>query len=70
MSYKEGHLTTPGGVDFVGFIITVGGITDPAEIQRTYEDIDAIFKSRPDTFKTHEERDEFGHFKSYSVSTQ
>jgi hypothetical protein len=69
VSFKKGKLTTPFGTEFVGFIITVGGVTDPAEIHRTYEDIDKIFKSNPETFKTHEERDEKGRFKSYSVST-
>ena len=69
MSYKKGKLTTPDGTDFVGFIISVGGVTDPAEIQRTYEDIEKIFKSQPDKFITHEERDKDGHFLSYSVST-
>lgn len=53
----------------MGFIITVGGVTDPATIQRTYEDIDKIFKSDPDNFKIHEEKDAMGKFKSYSVST-
>lgn len=70
MSFQKGKLTTPDGTDFVGFIITVGGITDPAMIQQTYEDIDAIFKANPEKFVIHEERDEVGHFKSYSVSTQ
>lgn len=69
MKFEKGKLTTPFGTEFVGFIITVGGITDPATIQRTYEDIDKIFKSNPETFKTHEEKDANGKFKSYSVST-
>ena len=48
--------------------MTIGGITDPGEIERTYEDIDKIFKSNPEKFKVHEER-ENGKFKSFTVST-
>ena len=69
MRFQKGKLTTPDGADFVGFIITVGGITDPASIQRTYEDIDKIFKSNPESFNTHEVKDENGKFKSYVVET-
>ena len=69
MSFQRGKLTTPNGTDFGGFIITIGGITDPALIQQTYEDIDAIFKARPEKYKVHEERDADGKFLSYVVST-
>jgi hypothetical protein len=67
--FQRGKLTTPFGTEFVGFIITIGGVTDPSTISRTYEDIDAIFKSNPEKFKTHEEKDGLGRFKSYAVST-
>lgn len=70
MRYQQGKLTSPDGTDFVGFILTVGGITDPSEIQRTYEDIDKMFKAHPENYKVHEEKDGMGHFKSYTVSTQ
>jgi hypothetical protein len=69
VSFQKGKLTSPFGTEFVGFIITIGGVTDPADIHRTYEDIDNIFKSNPEKFKIHETRDENGRFKSYSVST-
>lgn len=35
-----------------------------------YDDIAAIFKSKPETFKVHEERTAEGKFKSFTVSTQ
>ena len=70
VQFQKGKLTTPFGTEFVGFIITIGGITDPASIQRTYEDIDAIFKAHPEEYKVYEEKDSLGHFKSYAVSTQ
>ena len=38
--------------------------------ERTYEDIDKIIKSNPETFYTKEERDEKGKFKAYHVSTE
>ena len=50
-------------------IITIGGVTDPDSVERTYEDIDKIFKSNPEKFKTQEVRDEAGRFKSYIVET-
>ena len=37
--------------------------------RRTYEDIAAIFKSNPETFKVSETRTPDGTFKSFSVST-
>ena len=49
--------------------ITIGGITDPALIERTYEDIDKIFKSQPEKFKVKEFRDSEGKFKSMIVET-
>lgn len=39
-------------------------------IERTYEDIDKIIKSNPESFYTKEERDKEGKFKSYYVSTE
>lgn len=50
--------------------VTIGGIVDPSTIKRTYEDIDKIVKSNPDSFKVKEERDSSGHFKSFIVSTE
>jgi hypothetical protein len=37
-------------------------------IERTYEDIDKIFKANPGDYKVHEER-ENGKFKSFTVET-
>lgn len=47
--------------------MTIGGITDPSQIQRTYDDIEAIFHKNQIEFHTHEERTNAGTFKSYSV---
>ena len=49
--------------------MSIGGITDSAEIKRTYEDIDRIFKSNPGNFKVTEEKDEHGKFKRFVVET-
>lgn len=64
---ETGRLTSPFGTEFVGVRITIGEVTDPATIKRTYEDIDEIFKSNPDSFTVKEERDEKGRFKSFVV---
>lgn len=61
---------SPFGTEIVGFKVTIGGITDPATIQRTYEDIEKIFKSNQANFKIHEEKTPEGKFKSYSISTE
>lgn len=67
VSFKSGKLKTPFGDEFNGFIVTIGGVTDPASIHRNYEDVDRIIKSDPETYIIHEERDEQGRFKSYSI---
>lgn len=59
--------TTLDGIAVVK--ITIGGVVDPASIKRTYDDIDKIFKSNPDTYKVKEERDAEGKFKSFTVTT-
>ena len=51
----------------MGFKVTIGG--EPKEVERSYADIDAIFKSNPGAYKVEEERDSDGKFKSFSVST-
>ena len=66
---ETGKLTSPNGEDFTGFIITIGEITNPASIQRSYEDINKIFKANPGNYKVSEHRDSEGHFKSFSVET-
>ena len=60
---------TPSGEEFTGISVTIGGVTDPSEVKRTYDDIEAIFKSNEQTFKTHETDDAMGHFRTYTVST-
>ena len=60
---------SPCGEEFTGFSVTIGEITDPAEIARTYLDIDAIFKSNPSTYKVTESNYHDGTFKSFEVST-
>ncbi len=59
----------PDGTAYRGFKVTIGGITDPATIKRTYDDIEAIFKSNQTKFKIHEEHTPAGTFKSYSVES-
>jgi len=49
--------------------VTIGGVTDPETIKRSYEDIEAIFKSNELKFKTYEEKTPDGKFKSYIVET-
>ena len=39
-------------------------------IERTYDDVDKIVKSNPETFYTKEERDKEGKFIAYHVSTE
>lgn len=50
----------------MGFSISIGKVKDPSMIERTYEDINKIMKSQPETFKVREER-ENGHFKRMIV---
>jgi len=47
--------------------VTIGGVTDPSEIKRTYDDIEAIFKSNQTNYKIYEEHTPNGTFKSYTV---
>jgi len=41
---------------------------DPGFRKVTFDDIDAMFKSKPENFTVHEERKD-GKFKSYTVTT-
>ncbi len=49
--------------------MTLGGITDPGLIERSYEDLNKILKSNPDNYKVTETRDENGKFESFIVET-
>ena len=62
-----GRLHSPFGTEYVGFKVTIGG--EPKEVERSYADIDAIFKSNPGAYKVSEEKDENGKFKSFIVET-
>lgn len=64
-----GELRTPDGTPYKGFKVTIGGITDPETIKRSYEDIEKILKGSRLKYKEHEEKTPDGKFKSYSVST-
>lgn len=67
---STGRLTTPFGTPYIGFKVTIGGVSDPAMTERTYEDIDKIFKSNPGDYHVKEERDANGKFQSFHVSTE
>lgn len=66
---RIGRVLTPLGEEINGFEVTIGGVTDPALIQQSYDDINAIFHSNPDRYKVTEEHDENGHFKRFVVQT-
>lgn len=61
---------TPSGEEYTGFSVTIGGITDPAEINRNYDDLAAIFKANQANFKVSERRHPDGTFQSFDVSTE
>jgi len=64
---EVGELTTPDGTPYKGFKVSIGGgITDPATIERTYEDIDKIFKANPGEYKVKETRTPDGKFQSFT----
>lgn len=69
MQVATGNLYTPDGTPYVGFKVTIGGVTDPASIERTYEDIERILHSNQQPYKVFEEKTEYGTFKSYTVET-
>ena len=64
---ETGKVTSPFGTEIVGFKVTIGGVTDPATIERKYDDIEAILKKSKVKFEIHESRYPTGRFKSYSV---
>ena len=64
-----GRVYTPFGEEVNGFKVTIGGVLNPEDIKRTYEDIDKVFKSNPGKHKVHDEHDENGKFKSFIVET-
>lgn len=66
---EHGKLTTPDGTPFFGVKISIGEITDPATIKRTYDDIEKIMGRNQVPFKIHEEKTAAGTFRSYSVET-
>ena len=58
---------TPGGILYKGFKVSIGGIQNPAQVERTYEDIEKIIRGNNLPFKTHEEKTSTGTFRSYIV---
>jgi hypothetical protein len=66
---EVGRVKTLDGVEVNGFKVTIGGITDPASIERSYEDIERIFKSNESKFRVEEETTQDGKFKKYVVQT-
>jgi hypothetical protein len=65
---ETGNLTTPDGTPYRGFKITVGGLLDPENIERTYSDILRILHRNAREFRVKEERDG-GKFKSLVIET-
>ena len=68
MRVQTGRLVSPFGTSFVGFMVTVTG--DSPDVKRSYDDIEATFKSNEADFKVHEEHTEAGTFKTYIVETK
>lgn len=66
---ETGRIKTPNGEEIQGFKITIGGVKNPEDIKRTYEDIEKIL-GRERGLVIKEEHNADGSFKSYSVSTQ
>jgi len=66
---ERGNLTTPLGTPYIGFKVTIGAVTDPRTIARTYEDIEAILKSNKVSYRETLERRPDGKFKSYKVES-
>ena len=60
---KTGEINTPFGHEIIGFSVTVGGITDQATVQRSWDDIYKILHSQAIPIQIFEEKDEEGKFK-------
>ena len=65
----QGRLLSPEGIEYRGFEVHIGGISDPGEIKRSYEDIERILHQNQVPYKIIETKTDGGTFKSYSVST-
>jgi hypothetical protein len=63
---EVGNLTTPGGKEYRGFKVTIGGHSDP---ERTYEDIRKILRKNAGELRAREEKTDGGKFKSFTVET-
>lgn len=66
---ETGDLHTPDGTPYHGFKVSIGGITDPAAVLRTYDDIEKILHQNKVPYIEHEEHTPEGKFKSYSITT-
>ena len=60
---------TPDGTPYRGFKVTIGGIQDPAEIKRSYEDIERILKGNNHPYREYETKTDQGTFKSFVVES-
>lgn len=57
------------GTEIQGFQVSIGGIFDPSEVKRRYDDIEEILGKNKVNYKTHEERNDNGTFRLYTVQT-
>lgn len=64
---EVGRILTPSGEVIKGFKVSIGGQQE--EPERSYDDIESIFKSNEASYKTFEEHTPQGTFKSYVVIT-
>mgnify|MGYP001591949049 CR=1 FL=1 len=47
--------------------MTIGGAIDPSNVERTYDDIEAILHANKKPYKVYEEKTDAGTFKKYIV---
>lgn len=66
---RQGRILSPSGIEFNGVEITIGGISDPGAIKRTYDDIEKILRGNKQSYKEVETKTEAGTFKSYVIET-
>lgn len=66
---ERGRLISPFGTEYVGLKITVGGVSDPALIERNYEDIKRILHSNQQPYQEIETKTPQGTLKSFTIIT-
>lgn len=67
VSYGKNY--TPSGEEYFGVKVTIGGVLDPSEVKRSYDDIEAILHENKVSYKEHLDLTDKGTFKSYSIKT-